>query len=272
MPFRRATRSRRARDDLPRPRRRQADASCANFDKLVCPFMPICDPVVERARGPLRPPAHHAEVRRVAAAAIAVFLEDERLHPPERRARSESSRRPLRERRSVRAAFAALSPSSRPPGCCMAGEHGEAASGSDAVAPVAGAGLSAASGWVAGGCGVSGGVVPRGGGPVLGWVHWCGRVLRVVGVSGHAAVDAGSVRAGGGCGSAGSTRGGCGGCCRPSAVLLLVTAVVYSAIASPADIVGGGGVVQGGVPVRGELVLHSSVVGLLRRRTSTRTR
>ena len=52
-------------------------------------------------------------------------------------------------------------------------------------------------------------------------------------------------------------------------VVLIVTAAVYTAIASPAEVLGAVDALQGRVPLRRELVLHPRVDGLLRCRTST---
>ena len=61
---------------------------------------------------------------------------------------------------------------------------------------------------------------------------------------------------GAGSGSAGSTPAGSGGCCPPRSSTLIVTAVVFTAIASPVEVARRGRIVQGRVLVRHELVLH----------------
>ena len=73
-------------------------------------------------------------------------------------------------------------------------------------------------------------------------------------------------------GSAASTPAGSGGCSRPRSSRCIVTAVVFTAIASPAEVADARRRVQGRVPVRRELVLHPPVERLLRRRHRRRTR
>ena len=65
--------------------------------------------------------------------------------------------------------------------------------------------------------------------------------------------------------SVGSTPAGSGGCCRPRPSTLLVTAAVYSAVASPADVAAAADAIRACVPLRRQLVLHRPGHGLLRR-------
>ena len=99
---------------------------------------------------------------------------------------------------------------------------------------------------------------------LLGRLHRRRRLLRALGLPRHAAAAPRPPRRRAASASAASTPVGSGGCSRPRSSTLVVTAVVYTAVAAPADVRDALGGIPVRVPLRRQLALHPPVERLLR--------
>ena len=220
-------------------RRRHASIYSIDLDRLVCPYLPICDPIVGGIVVKKDRAAHHRRLLGAMATPVEPLLADDGITVPNAMS------------------AAAASTLDRPAGDAASRDAGRLT-------------VSPAPRRLARGRGLSRGRVPRRARPGSGRVHRRRRVLRAVGLPRHPAAAARPRGDGARSASGASTRGGCGGSCPPRSSRSSSPRSSTRRSRRRLEVLDARRRVPRRVPLRRQLVLHPPVDRLLRAPTSTR--